>query len=1125
MMKQATMSGKCRLARLLPGFLAAVLLLQACAAGAGKEPGTAAESNTETGAAGEPGTAWDLNLGGYLSEVYQLNGRNDSCTVSDSLVIGDSASEQSHSLVLQGAVRETQTAATGTRSDEYDVLSFSREGDSAEWVMDLSAPTPKNATEPLMLEIQEIHQASEQGFAYSVLADGQEVYFRTYEQIASAPNHYFIRIDRNAVEDLSRVRITIRSACNTGFSVSRVWGYSDFSTLTEEQEIYTDMGLNLYGANNVQTAAEKLAPFLEQEYTLFDLGVTFRLDYMNLTVEKALEQMVTYMSAAEGWKINLQIMPAMYWSSSPYATDGLGGNFSDSKYSQVLYNSVTGEYYDTTPNVYSSTNWVTTGNDVLNAAAVTKLETIFSQFSQTYALQSAGKTALPAIDYVMEWGVCYKGMGTMTGVSSYGALDGGDWNAALIAKAEADGVTLSPEDGLSYTEKLWLTNWHAKYNQMLANAYHSGMGTDAVLVNNGTVTLPTTQQTDHLFSHNVQWMNQNPSHDLTISGWMSGIGTGFYSSSEDMYFDDVRYYQYKTAYGRTGCVNLEMAIHNPSDIFYDYIRQSYEQGLEFVTVYNDKEEYGTAETLKQLDLIANANATKPTEYRVNVVNLDFCRDAAVQNLLGTSAEIRSVTGLTHNTGDGKLEMTDSSASLLLYASDAGRAFANGLTLDLQATIGKIGDKISIWVGDSPDSLTLAGNFDWSGTEAVDRFNSNHFQSFDLTGLTKGKSGAYIRIDLTSSGKTASLQSAKVYLNNGTATGQQNGLSPTVRERRTENLWISRRAVALRMLESYLEKSGGENAVSEAARELIEKGCVTTAYEMLSGMISQLLPATYILTGSGTLGCYPVSMTSSRKSLPVTVLLSQYGSDGIVFRATAERALTLDVTFTALPAGSRWLAVEGEDGLFSLLPAGAEDADARTVNADGTLSVQVTAKIPDTTRRYTEVSGRCYADVTSSGIQVAVQDPEISEYSEYVSFTFASACTFTRRADGSETVVSGSAAKPKAGDYVILTFNDAGTEVISCEAVYGEKTGVIASVVAPDPQQGINGSITLTDGTTYELEYNKFTTKISVGSVNSTARALHAYEIANALRVGMQVTVTYCPERYQGAPARLLTVTG
>ena len=69
---------------------------------------------------------------------------------------------------------------------------------------------------------------------------------------------------------------------------------------------------------------------------------------------------------------------------------------------------------------------------------------------------------------------------------------------------------------------------------MLADAYREAMGSDAILVKGGEITMPETQSVDHIFTHNVQWINQNPSYDLTISGWQSGVGDGMYSSSEDM---------------------------------------------------------------------------------------------------------------------------------------------------------------------------------------------------------------------------------------------------------------------------------------------------------------------------------------------------------------------------------------------------------------------------------------------------------------------------------------------------------------------------------------------------------------------------------------------------------------
>ena len=57
-----------------------------------------------------------------------------------------------------------------------------------------------------------------------------------------------------------------------------------------------------------------------------------------------------------------------------------------------------------------------------------------------------------------------------------------------------------------------------------------------------------------------------------------------------MFFDPLRFYQYKASFGRTGCVNLEMAIHNPKGVLQKYIQKAYLSGMEFVTLFNDKSE-------------------------------------------------------------------------------------------------------------------------------------------------------------------------------------------------------------------------------------------------------------------------------------------------------------------------------------------------------------------------------------------------------------------------------------------------------------------------------------------------------------------------------------------------------
>lgn len=1100
---------------------ALLFLMMSCRKSEGEAP-------SETDAGSETGTEnkteeFGTHMSDYLKNLCDYTDKLTSSSVSDSLTVGDDSSESSHGLTFSGGtVRGKMTAKTGTLSEEYNVLLFSSKGDGAKFRADLSAPVPQDLSTPVVFEVQEIHEALEQGFAYTVKVNGKAVYYRTYEQIASAPNHWFFEVDRSEISDFGNVEIEFVSDCNTTFAISRVWCYTDFYSLVDSEDINTKLGIYLYGADSVEKANPIYEPYKNMDYKLFYTGVMFRLDYMNLGKDEAIQRLKNYVAVSEGWNVPIQVMSAMYWSSAPYGPDGEGGSFADMKYSQVLYNSISGKYVDTTPNVYSSTPWVTTGNTLLNTAATQKINSLFSAFSKALSLTRAKSTYNNNISYIMEWGVCYKGMGTVTGAGSYGWLDGGDFNAELVKKAAADGITLDPSDGLSYEEKLWLTTWHAEYNQLLADAYHNAFSTDAVIIRNGNITLPQTQQTDNLFSHNVQWINQNPYHDLTLSGWMSGIGNGFYSSSEDMYFDDIRFYQYKTAYGRAGCCNLEMAIHNPSHIISAYIREIYELGLEYVTLFNDKSEYGTASTIASLDNMANERATAPKEYRVNIVNVDFARDVAEKNILNNTAVIAGTSGVTVDMSNGCLVQSGTDTGYIIFrASDAGRQFENGLTLDVQAKFGSGSDTIKIYVGSSPSDMTLYATFIDKGD--VDRFNSNWLESYDLSSLTKGKNEYYVKIEISSPSKTASLQYVKIYLNNSAATGQTNDSLPTMIQKRMQNLYVSQRAIALNMYDSYILKNGGtEDIVSQAAKALIANGYVNTAYKLLSGQISELLPAAYTVTGSGSLGRWPVEITLEKTSYTAQITLTEIGREKIAFSIYAERDQNVTFTISELVNGTNYVVTDKGDGSFELTKTDSEGNGVITV-ADGKLTFTVSVKA-EKDKTYTYIEGRAYNDASASSIRVTVQDPEISEYAEYCTFTIDPSCSYTRHSESGGDTVTGSAAKPKTGDYVKLTFNSTGTKVIAIESVWGEKTGVIKTFISPDAQKGINGSVVFEDGTVYEIEYQKYTTMITIGSTNARARELSAEQLTSLLKAGTRIKITYCPESYNGATQRILTIT-
>ena len=90
------------------------------------------------------------------------------------------------------------------------------------------------------------------------------------------------------------------------------------------------------------------------------------------------------------------------------------------------------------------------------------------------------------------------------------------------------------------------------------------------------------------------------------------------------------------------------------------------------------------------------------------------------------------------------------------------------------------------------------------------------------------------------------------------TGQKNGVTFTVGDVRKMNLWISSREEAERLLQGYVTKNNGENAVSNALGELIAMGLNAEASQMASTETAKLLPASYAVTGEGQLGTLPIT---------------------------------------------------------------------------------------------------------------------------------------------------------------------------------------------------------------------------------------------------------------------------
>lgn len=1020
------------------------------------------------------------------------------------------ARDRTHGLKLSENSAVTRlTATTGTLSEEYDVITFSGKGASAEWVMDLSSPVSDDQNEPIILSVKEIHRENEETLAYTVYVNDQTVYFRTYTQLASAPNRYYILLKRDSVADLSRVTIRIESECKTEFSIAEITAYTDLFAAAKREGLDTGLGIYLHSASSVDKAKTHLSDFAGYDYRLYNLGLLFKLDYMNLTPDAAVTALTDYLAIASKNNVNLQIMPTLYWGQ-PNLPDGKGGMFTDSKYQQITYNSLLDRYFGTNPNVYSSTTWVTSASEVLNNACAAKIETVFSRFSGLLNQYRASGQYSNRVSIVMEHGVCYKGQSTSTG-EAFSFMDCADFGPLMIALAKADGVVLDPTDGLSREEKLWMIKHHADYNQTLADAYRRAFGSDPVISGTDGIIFPDSQVSDNIFTHGVQWTERSPANsDDLVSGWKSGIGRGMYSSSEDMYWDDVRFYQYKASYGRVGTVNFEVSYSKSRDL-YDLLRKGYELGFEFITLFNDDSSYNTAEILKELDEIDS----EISDYTVNhydraLLSADFNRDTAITDWMERygAAEI---SGLVYDTENGVLKSENPALGgyIVFRISDDGDIFENGLRIWTESK-----GAIELSAGTSPAALVKIGKLKTVG--GINYVNSFIGSSFEIKSAS-GHDEYFIRLDLSSS---ATLKAVDVFTVFGKMSGQLNGVTTTRKEQRILSLWTQKERLSENLLQTYLEKRDGNRSKTvEDAEILIDRGLYISAYKRISSGLSEALPATYVVKGKSKLGDLPITVSTGVSYYgQITVLSLSDNSAEMSFFSNYqynEKARQLTVTFSGLDDG-RYSFRETSFNRYTL----EKDKNGEYTAKDGSLSVTVQVKFGSGDRKYTTVSGRV-TDIKGSLVTMTVQNPEISLWSRSVTFELAENCVMQRSADGTSTSANEA---PHKNDYLVLVFDQSGEKAVQATATYGKTEGTVAEYIPPDysDPDTPNGLVKLTDGRIFEIEYLDYSTQLVYNNSGRNVRTYSDTELGNILS-GHSVTIEYCPE-YYGEYQRIMKIT-
>lgn len=1016
---------------------------------------------------------------------------------------GDPANEKAHHTEVGGKTAlKSITSSIGLIDKKYETYHFRAKGDSISMVMDIQGMAPKSSDTPVMLEIREIHEGSPCAFGYTVLVENHPVYFRTYEELVQAPLNYFIAVDRTLIRNPAEVHIAIRSASNSPFNISNIWAYGDFYALASNQGLFFPM--KIY---NYVDKEEKMGEITSRYKTCEDFcfGVMFGMPYLQLKKQELITKISSLLSTAKAFNLPFAIMKSRWWGHTAYSPDGLGGYFGDLKYNQILFSSEKGHYYVTTPNMWSSTPWPSMNNEYANEIAKQKL-TVSSRFlGDQYALMQISPGGMPKGSLVME-----EGSGFWTE---------GDFSYDVISAAKADGIDLNPEDGLDKKEKTWMQKDIAAYNDLLAKGYLEGLGTNAVLVDQGKIVYPKFQFFDNIYTHCLQ-ATLYPSYDDRIPGWMGGVSQNMWPSSEMYAFTDQRHNEYSMNFGKLACVNMWVPMMK-SDEFSNHLRNSYKNGMDFLVMFGPEQaNWDVAEQIKKADHLMNVMVEPSPEYMPHVLDIDYLRDYHKDMIAKPMPGIQ-YKGIKaeDNSGIGKGFICQENPLVpgeVIYRFEDKDQFQNGLIFYVEGKTTNGG--IDIFAGDNQANMINAGKFAMG--QQKDWFNPHSPNLIDLGNIAHGKKQVFVKLILQGIDGQTSIRTVKAFLPWNQKTGPIGFRNDTYKERRIQNTWIQYRVVADRMLTKYVQKKGSPDEISQQAEDLFRRGCLMDGIRLLEKEISEVIPARYAIRGYGQLGKYPLMIRLPNPSDCAVVKLLSYNPRKSEIGFYVDKPMEIQIK-----------RIDAENDLYQIKKTGEmvyvieklEGAQAGSNPQEiGVMRISVNPKNENPLLDIHSIEGKVL-QVNDQTLTIECQDPKIGEFSSSgVQLQIRTDCLFERKPYGSNKFTTGE--HPKVNDKVAVKLDGNG-KVIKVAAEYGLIQSIIKTFDPPELQSKNphNGIVELENGMKFELSFNRDHSILNIPPLNGLAIKYDVNEIIKAIQPGLKVEIVYCPYTYNGSNIRVISM--
>ncbi len=992
----------------------------------------------------------------------------------------------------------------GTLEGSHSVRTVQHKGD------ELSFEVPYDAgAKSLILEFQEIHNRRPEAFGYTVLINGQEVYFRTYQELGAGPNHFFVEVPEDLLRKGVPLRVTLRHDGGGPFSIAKVWSWVDFfDTTAKSEQVFKPMGL-LLPPQAIKIDGKPAKPKNDDEWVaLFEEQKKRFSGLQDYSPIGTLAFGGSYggqdpkagnKSLLQGFRISGKtgmpgemMLNGLGWFSGPTGPDGLGGYFSDIRYQKTQFNREKGTWQASFPNIWGNTPAYTLRDPNMNAFLERRFQQMMSGAPEELArLRLAGTPAQPIL--IREF-----------------APASGEITDEIVNSAANDGVEIDPTDGMSFEERMWMHGDTLRTWQEYADSLRKAMGRDIAVVDRGKLLLPDEQSFDNFYAH-PNFMTDEPAGDERYGGGQHGMVDGLWSSGEigatsghqdigaNTKFRDVAMYDYLPANGKFAAINLERTMLKEN---FEVLKLYYERGAQFLCLFNADD--GDEKFVRSVDGIADDPASPPSHAQP-VVTME-------------KIEIPAATGETPYHRETLYRLTS-----------AGDPFPSGLTLELDGRISPgEANKIEILVGDSPESLRLVATLTEKELPDPDHWTPQMTSQYSMSlgDSMKGKKEAFLKFVIHAEGAedAAFLISQNVKTSWPKQSGYLGKTKLTRKDARTLQLWLQERSVCDRLLRYYRE-AGGEDATWKEAKALYDEGLYASARRLLSPAISEILPARYLVHGHGKLGRHPVEVRLTGENDSVFVTLNRIDADGASFALRSDKGdAQVELIFEQLDPRKKWNLKSSDDGSYRVVAGWF--GDERVQVTDGHVHVRLDHRdLPPAKPKLPAKLAARFLSQRGNTITVDLQDLELMDYGSSMTLPVVKGAPHTREAAGLENPELASAKSPQPHDEVTLDINSAG-EVTAIQSRYGYDKGRIKKFHPPVVIGGAsNGAIELENGKKYELVFEKgtaagdFDTVALQGGIISN----ELQSLGSAFKPGDELEIFYSPYADKKGTPRIIKV--